>query len=43
MKLVWLDLNQICKIYEANKKNRKRKEEEKIKTRNGPQGRFSAQ
>jgi hypothetical protein len=31
MNLVWLDLDSICKIYEANKKNRNGKEEEKEK------------
>jgi hypothetical protein len=31
MKMVWFDLKEFCKSYEANKKTRKRKEEKKIK------------
>jgi hypothetical protein len=29
MKLVWLDLDSICKIYEGNKKTEKEKEKRK--------------
>jgi hypothetical protein len=31
MKLVWLDLDSICKFYERNKKTEKEKEDNKIK------------
>jgi hypothetical protein len=41
LKLVWLDLDSICKIYKRNKKTEKKeKEENKIKIEKGPGQRF---
>jgi hypothetical protein len=38
MKMVWFDLKEFCKSYEANKKNRKGKEERRKTYRKGPRG-----
>jgi hypothetical protein len=34
MKMVWLDLNHICKRYERNKKQKRKKEERRKKKKN---------
>jgi hypothetical protein len=43
MKMVGLDLNQICKYYERNRENQKRKREEKGKNIKRPRGTPTAQ
>jgi hypothetical protein len=43
MKMVWLDLNLICKSYERIKENQKKKTERKRENNKRPRGTFSAQ